>query len=134
MKSLLILFFALHSIVVWGNERVCLQELSRLVGQDDILILQETRSSDGHPLILELTNLTLRASTSAASISSVGRKEGSSGGIVVRRTSGNFDITNCRSRNGKIEFRMGSVAISQLNRTTLRASVMTWSSEFRVIN
>jgi len=134
MKSLLIFFFALHSFVAWGNERACLEELDRLVGADDLLILQETRSSDGHPLILELTNLTLRHTTSAASVSSVGRKEGPGGGIVIRRTTGNFDITNCRTRNGKIEFRMGSVSISQLNRTTLRASVMTWNSEFRILN
>jgi hypothetical protein len=134
MKSLLIFFFALQSFVAWGNERACLEELDRLVGADDLLILQETRSSDGHPLILELTNLTLRHTTSAASVSSVGRKEGSGGGIVIRRTTGNFDITNCRTRNGRIEFRMGSVSISQLNRTTLRASVMTWNSEFRILN
>lgn len=134
MKLLFISLFSLFSISAFANQLECLNELEKLSGGDGLIILQETQSSDGHPLVLELSDLTIYPSTLRATVSSVGRKEGDSAGIVTRRTTGNFDIIQCRIRNQKIEFKMGSVKIKQLSPRILKASVLTWSSEFEVIN
>ena len=134
MKFLFVSLFSLVSMSAFANQLECLNELEELSGGDGLIILEETQSSDGHPLVLELSDLTIYPSTLRATVNSVGRKEGSSAGIVTRRTTGNFDITQCRIRNQKLEFKMGSVRIKQLSSEVLRASVLTWSSEFEVID
>jgi hypothetical protein len=134
MKSFLSVALLLVSLPCLANTLACLQKIEDMFGGDNLLTIRETRSSDGKPLQLELSDLTIRESSLTTTVNSQGRKDGSNSGMIIDQTTGNFDIRNCRvSSIGLVSFKMGSVSISQINSNTLRASVSFWSSEFVVI-
>ncbi len=134
MKTLFSVALLLLSLPCLANSLECLQKIDDMFGGDNLLTIRETKSNDGKPLQLELSDLTIRESSLTATVNSQGRKEGSNSGMIIDQTTGNFDIKNCKvSSRGLVSFKMGSVSIVQQNSNTLKASVSFWSSEFTMV-
>jgi hypothetical protein len=134
MKSFFSVALLLLSLPCLANSLACLEKIDGMFGGDNLLTIRETKSNDGKPLQLELSDLTIRESSLTATVNSQGRKDGSNSGMIIDQTTGNFDIKNCKvSSSGLVSFKMGSVSIVQQNSNTLKASVSFWSSEFMVV-